>query len=380
MTEVSKECAEVRTWIEIDKKALQKNYDQFRKIIDKKCQLMAIVKSNAYGHGIRGYSESLDKIGVDWFGVDSFLEARTLRDHGIKKPILVLGYTLPCHFAEAIEKNISLTISNFDSINALEEIKSDQCLKIHLKIDTGMHRQGFMLAELDETLGVFKDNKNLCLEGVYSHFAAAKNPAFPTETKKQLAVFKQALTKINQAGFSPLRHIAATGGTIIFPESHFDMVRIGIGLMGLWPSDETKSAFEQDFSLTPALTWKTLVSEIKTVKKGEGIGYNLIEKPRQDIRIAILPVGYWHGYRRALSSVGHVLIGGKRCRVLGMVSMDMVTVDVSAVADVKIGDTVILLGRDSKEIVPAEELALYSGTCNYEIITQLNPLIQRLYL
>lgn len=379
MAKINFHNSDVRTWVEIDSTAVENNYREFRKLLKKNCLMMGIVKSNAYGHGLLGYSTILDKAGVDWFGVDSFLEARMLRDHGIKKPILVLGYTLAKHYKEAVEKNISLTISNKESLKILQKSSFDCPLRIHLKIDTGMHRQGFDPMEILEVLKTFKNSKCLSLEGVYSHFAAAKNPAFPVETRKQLAQFDGVVKEIEDAGFSPIKHIAATAGTIVFPESHYDLVRVGIGLMGLWPSDETKAIYGSDIDLKPVLTWKTFVSETKKVKRGEGIGYNLVERPRRNTKIAIIPIGYWHGYRRLLSSVGNVLICGHRCRVLGMVSMDMIIADITDLETVKVGDKVTLLGHDGKERVSAEELALYSGTCNYEIITQINPQIRRIY-
>ena len=379
MTNGIKDFHGIRTWLEIDKPALQHNLNQFRRIIKPECKLMAITKSNAYGHGLVDYSLALNKLNVDWFGVDSIIEAKKLRDQGISKPILVLGYTLPEFYKEAALRNISITISNLESLKSIENLHLDCRLNIHVKIDTGMHRQGFALSEINKVILILKKSKDCYLEGVYTHFASAKNPAFRKDTETQLEEFDKALVLFHSAHFSPIRHAAATGGTIVFPESHFDMVRIGIGLMGIWPSSETRSAYEDSMKLEPILSWKTIVAEIKNVRKGERIGYGLTELLRRDTRIAVLPVGYWHGYKWALSSVGNVLIGGKRCRVLGRVSMDMISVDVTDLKNIKIGEEVTLLGASKGENVSVEELALLANSYNYEIITQLNPLMKRIY-
>ncbi len=370
----------IRTWIEVSKAAVENNYKEFRKIIKKECKLMAITKSNAYGHGLVDYSLLLNKLGVDWIGVDSIIEAKKLRDAGIAKPILVLGFTLPSYYKEAALRDISLTISNFEALKTIKNLNLDCRLNVHIKIDTGMHRQGFSLDELPEVVSIAQKSKDINIEGIYTHFAAAKNPAFPTDTKNQIEQFEHAVKIFEEAGFTPIKHAAATSGTIVFPESHFDMVRIGIGLMGVWPSLETKAAFESAVDLKRILSWKTIVSEIKDVKKGERVGYGLTELLRRDTKMAILPIGYWHGYKWSLSSIGNVLIRGQRCRVLGRVSMDMVTVDVTDLKSAAVGDIVTLIGKDGTEEITVEEFALLSGSYNYEVLTQINTLIKKIYL
>ncbi len=369
----------LRTWIEIDKKAIAENYKTFRKLAGVNCSLMAVVKSNAYGHGLIVFSKAAEKQGVDWFGADSIVEALALRKNGIKKPILVLGHTLPERINEAALANIGLTISNHIALRALGKLKNN-FPKIHLKIDTGMHRQGFYVENLPDVISFLKSKlPQVKIEGIYTHFAAAKNPAFPSNTSHQIEEFKKAASIVESAGFKPIKHAAATSGAVAFPESHFDMVRIGIGLYGLWPSTEAKLAFSDKIKLAPVLSWRTIIGEIKEVKKGGRVGYDFTEKLNRNSRIAILPVGYWHGYPRALSSVGRVLIGGKRAKVLGRVSMDMTAVDVTDINNAKVGDVVTLIGRDGKDRITAEELAELSGTINYELITRINPLIERVY-
>jgi len=223
--------------------------------------------------------------------------------------------------------------------------------------------------------------KNIEVTGIFTHFAAAKNPAFPAETNKQIAQFEEACA-ISKKYFGDglIKHAAATAGTLLFPKSHFDMVRIGIGLYGLWTSKESKFYMESKMELKPALSWKTIIAEVKNLKAGECVSYDLTEKLLVDSKIAILPIGYWNGFRRSLSSIGHVLIHGQRAKVLGRVTMDMIIVDVTNIANVKSGDEVTLIGRDGDLQITADEIASLCDTSNYEIVTQLNPLMRRTYI
>jgi len=370
----------LRTWIEVSVAALQDNYATFRGLIEPGCRLMAIAKSNAYGHGLIDYSRTMQALGADWIGVDSIVEAVKLRQNGITAPILVLGYTLPQWFAMAMEQQISLTISTRDSLRQIAQRRLS-ALRLHLKIDTGMHRQGFQPDELPEVCRFIAEHDITGqVEGIYTHFAAAKNPAFPADTQQQLARFTEAINIVEAAGMRPIRHASATAGTLVFPETHFDMVRIGIGLMGYWPSHETRACYADRVHLRPALTWKTIVTEVKTVREGEAIGYDFTEKLPRDSTIAILPIGYWHGYRRSLSGIGHVLVHGRRARVMGRISMDMICIDVTDFEGVQCGDEVTLIGSDGAEAVEIYELARLSETSWYETITQLNPLIKKFYL
>jgi len=383
----------LRTWIEIDKKALNNNYKIFRSIIPKKCRLMSVVKSNAYGHGLVDFSKEISRLGADWLGVDTVVEALALRREGIKKPILILGYTRPSVFKEAVEADISITISTFESLEALEKIKTKKPIKIHIKVDTGMGRQGFLPQDLSSVLKskiLNLKSPSIFIEGLYTHFAAAKNPSFPKYTYGQIEQFKKWVEAFHKAGFKPIIHSAASSGTLIFPESHFDMVRVGISFYGLWPSPEVKAFSKDKYKLQPILTWKTIVSEVKVLPKGSGVGYDLIETLEKDTKVAVCPIGYWHGYPRAFSSIGRVLIGGKQCRVIGRVSMDMIVIDVFSVKNVKVEDEVVILGKQGpashkatqgkQEKVTADELATLSGTTNYEVVTRINPLIKRFYV
>ena len=370
----------LRTWLEIDKKALAHNYQSLRKILSPGCQLMAVAKSNAYGHSLIDYSQAMQALGVDWLGVDSIIEAVTLRKNNITVPILVLGYTFPELVATAIKQNISLLISSFDSLQELVASGQATGLKIHLKFDTGMSRQGFSPDQAESVLQFMKDKlPSVIIEGVCTHLAGAKNPAFPESAQQQLSGFEQVLKIFSQQGLKVIRHASATSGAIVFPESHYDLVRIGIGLYGLWPSPEVKQAFSDQLSLQPILTWKTIVAEVKTLLANSRIGYDWTETVSQPTKIAVLPIGYWHGYDRSLSSKGCGIIKGQLAKVLGRVSMDMIVVDISQIDDVKVGEEVILIGQQGLTSFSAEAMAELAQTTNYEIVTRLNPLIKRIY-
>lgn len=371
--------AGLRTWIEVNRTAVLENYQTFRRLLPKHVKLMAVVKSNAYGHGLVEFSKELSTLGADWLGVDSIVEALTLRGNGVKTPILVFGYTLAERVPAAVSNGIALTISSLAQLKSLARKRIGQ-VKIHLKVDTGMHRQGFLENDRLELFRALKTLRGrIAVEGLYTHFAAAKDPAFPSETKRQMRVFERWAQELRRLGFSPLCHAAATSGAILFPETHFDMVRIGIGLYGLWPSAEVEGFCRGRLRLRPALSWKSVVSEIKDITKGERIGYDLSETLTRKSRIAICPVGYWHGYPRALSSVGMVIISGRYAKVLGRVSMDMIIVDATGIKDVREGNEVILIGSSGKPSMTADKLAFLSGTVNYEIVTRLNPLMRRIY-
>lgn len=372
----------LRTWIEIDRKAIRHNYKVFRSLISKNTKLCAVVKSNAYGHNFIEFSKEMSKLGADYFAVDSIVEGVRLRKEGITKPIFVLGYTLPERLQEAADHNIEITVSTLEMLEKIIKLGSSASkLEIHIKVDTGMSRQGFLQKDQKKLMQILSANrKNLQVVGLYTHFASAKNPAFPQETRKQLAIFESWVSAFRKAGFRNLIiHAAATSGTLLYPDSHFDMVRIGIGLYGLWPSKETQAFSEEKIKLKPLLSWKTIVSEIKEIPAGEKIGYDGTEILQKKTKIAICPIGYWHGYSRRLSGIGHVLVKGKRARVVGRISMDMIVLDISKIHGVKVGEEVALIGNQGKEEISVYEIANFDDTTWYETVTRINPLIRRVY-
>lgn len=372
-----------KTWIEINARAFQNNLRVFRSILKPKTKLWAVIKSNSYGHGFSILADLGEKFGVDGFCVDSVLEGNTLRVQGIKKPILVLGPTLPALFKEAEINHLTLSVSNFETFKNLE--KSKRNISYHIKMDSGMHRQGFYLSDISKLIRTIrvstKQMKENCV-GLFTHFASAKDVTYPAYTKEQIKEFVTARNLFKKAKFKNLTlHAAATGGTVLYPEAHFDAVRIGIGLFGYWPSKEAKLQhsllWKKKFTLHPILSWRALVSEVKQIKKGDYVGYDLTEQMREDGTFAVIPIGYWHGYPRSLSSLGEVLIKGKRARVLGRVSMDLIVVRIPKGVTVKVGDMATLIGGDGRDQIDAEEFAGWAGTSSYEVLTRLNPLIYK---
>ncbi len=370
----------LKTWIEIKQKSIEHNYRVFRLILAAKTKLWAVVKSNAYGHNFLEFARITDKFGVNGFCVDSCIEGMKLRENKIKKPILILGATLPQFFKDAKNKDLAITVSNFDILNALAKSKHQP--KFHIKVDTGMHRQGFYPDDLPKAIKIIRNRKSgigNSLAGIYTHFCAAKDLTYPAYTEGQFKKFQKTLLLFEKAGFKELtRHAAATGGTLMNQKYHLDAVRVGIGLYGLWPSKELQTQ-RGDVHLKPVLSWHTVVSEVKDLKKGDFVGYDLTERMTRPAKMAVLPIGYWHGLPRNLSAIAEVLINGKRARILGRISMDLTVVDVTGIK-CKPGDKATIIGRQKNEEITAYELALKAGTSHYEIVTRLNPLIKRIFV
>ena len=364
----------LKTWIEINKKAVIRNVKTFRSLVSKKTEIWAVVKSNAYGHGLVTFSKIVDDAGIDGFCVDSVKEGNKLRENNITKPILVLGPTLQGLLKEAQDNEIIITIANKESLK--EFLRSTAKPNFHLKIDSGMHRQGFYPKDIPKIISSLKKVKNN-FKGVYTHFCSAKDINYPTYTELQFSNFNKASAVLENAGFNNLvKHIAATGGTLLNKKYHLDAVRIGIGLYGLWPSKELNITFTK-IKLNPVFSWKVLVSDVKRIKKGDYIGYDLTERAVKDGQIAVLPIGYWHGFSRAFSSLGFVLINGRPAKVLGRVSMDLIVVDVTGIK-CGVGDEAVIVGKQGKSEIAASDAASQIGTSHYELITRVNPLIERI--
>lgn len=376
---------DLRTWVEINRTAIARNYHGLRKLIAPETKFMAVVKSNAYGHNILEFASEMERLGADWIGVDSFIEGIAVRNRGVRRPVLVLGYTLPQMFPEAIRRGISITISNNDQLRALlaydrSKQLAHRKLNIHIKVDTGMHRQGFQRDEMGAVISVMKKLAgSVRVQGLFTHLAEAKNPRSGDATRRQIAEFREWIRTMSEEGFRPIVHAAATGGAMLYPEAHFDMVRFGIGCYGLWPSPEAERFLSKKVKFFPVLSWRAIVSEVKRVRKGERVGYDFTEMLTRDSTLTIIPVGYWHGVPRLLSSRGRVLLRGKSARIVGRVSMDMIIVDTTDIPGVRVGDIATLIGRDGDEEIKAGEIAAFAGTTHYEIVTRLNPLMKKVY-
>ncbi len=363
-----------KTWVEVSREALENNIRVVRGLLKPETKLLAVVKSNAYGHGLVETAKIFCETGADWLGVDNIDEAILLRESGIKVPILVMGYTPVDRFEEAVKNDLRLTSYNLLPKSLVPNIYP----ALHLKIDTGMSRQGILVLELSEFLKSLPAGVNI--EGVFTHFANADNLDDRSYPNLQLANFNKALKIFQEHDIKPaIRHAVATTGLLTMPEAQLDMVRIGIAFYGLWPSAEFSDKFKK-LKLKPTLSWKTRIVQIKNIKTGTPVGYGINENVKKDTKIAVLPVGYYDGYDRALSSVGEVLIDGKRCKILGRVSMNLVVADATNVKNTNVGDEVVLIGEQGKERIVAEELAGKIGTISYEVVSRINPLLPRIYI
>ncbi|MDO8495483.1 MAG: alanine racemase [bacterium] len=369
--------ANLKTWIEVSKATLENNVRVIRRLSQGKI-IMAVVKSNAYGHGLVETAKLFLKYGADWIGTDNLNEAVALRKAKVKAPILVLGYTPVEALALAVKNKIKLTLYGEEFFKTASPHKRH--IDWHLKIDSGMSRQGVLSEDLPVFIQNLKNFPDIKLEGVFTHFANADDIPRLAYARTQLANFHGALAVLEANGINPkIIHAAATPAFFSLPEASFDLIRVGIGFYGLWPSDKFQESFG-GFGLEPALSWKTRVVQVKKIKKGTPVGYGITEKVRRDSTIAVLPVGYYDGFFRGLSSIGRVLIHEQSCKILGRVSMNLCVADVSAVSAVKVWDEAVLIGQSGEEKITPEEIAQKLGTISYEVVSRINPLLPRIYL
>ena len=373
------------TWVEVSKSAVLNNIEVARQSVSNKTKVMAIIKANAYGHGLCEVAAIAEAADIDYFGVNSIHEAVKLRNAKIKKPILVLGYVPVSALKEAVMHDITLVAYNDETINKLQEIASKykKDVKVHIKVETGLHRQGVNPEKLEEFCKLVKSKKNIIVEGMSTHYANIEDTTEHSYAKQQIENFMDAYETMKHYGINiKYRHTACTAAPMLFPEIHFEMIRFGIGLYGLWPSKETKiSAYERkrgEFNLKPALTWKTKIAQVKDVDANSFIGYGCSDFVTQKSKIAILPIGYYDGYDRKLSNVGYVLVRGKRAPIRGRICMNMCIIDVTNIEGVSAEDEVILLGSDGEDSISAETMAAKIGTINYEVVTRINEGLPRI--
>lgn len=380
-----------KTWVEISKKALTNNVRAFRRYVGEKTAVMAVVKSNAYGHGLVEVAQIADKEGAAWFGVDNVDEGISLRKNGIKKPILILGYTLNERLADCVKHRLSFVVYNMETVKAIRALKlkavtgkpglGTKAAFAHVKVETGTTRQGVSGDELQKLVRELKKTPGVVIEGVSTHFANSEEANDRSYLDEQRARFDEALEVLLKEGIDPpWKHAACSAAVVLYPETYFNLVRLGVSMYGLWPSIETQDAAKKKLNalpLKPVMTWKTVIAQVKHVKKGTPVSYDLTERVKRDSVLAILPVGYWDGFDRGLSSVGEVLVRGHRCRVVGRVCMNMCVIDVTDIPGVKVEDEVVLLGQQKNEEVSAEGIASHIGSINYEVVTRINPLLPR---
>lgn len=371
-----KEYYRVRADINLD--AIKSNIQEIKQNLLPGVKLAAVIKADAYGHGAVPVAKTVDEV-ADWFAVSNIEEALELRAVGIDKPILTLGYTAPLQLAEAIGHNITLTLCDMESAEEISAAAArlGKNAEVHIKADTGMGRIGFP-AERSFALLAAEAVKlpNILPTGVYTHFARA-DEVDKTATRVQYERFMSFLSVLEEQGICGLlRHAENSAAILELPEYQLDMVRLGISLYGMSPSDEVKPG---GIRLCSAMELKSHIAFLKTVPAGTAIGYGatyVTERPRV---IATVPVGYGDGYPRALSNCGRVLLHGKSVPIVGRICMDQMMVDVTEVEGVKRGDTVTLMGNEGTERITAEEIGALSHSFHYEMVCNVGKRIPRVY-
>lgn len=377
------------SWVEVSERALVHNIRAHRRLIGPKVKLMAVVKSNAYGHGLTLTARvAVRSRQVDWLGVASLSEALALREADITLPILVLSYFRPFtqhELTSAISRHISLVVYETEQLRALEKAarRAGKPAMVHLKLETGMARLGVMPKEAAGFLHKISQSPYLTLEGIASHLATAESKD-QSYLKRQLEVYEQFMASAgNNLGANLLKHIACSAAISAAPASHQSLVRLGIALYGQWPSDDnrlTATKLHPSYGLKPAIAWKTQVIEVQQLPPNTAVGYDRTFVTKRPTTMAALPVGYWDGLDRKLSNKGSVLVRGHRAPIIGRVCMNVTMVDVTGIKSVKPGDEVLLIGRQGAQQITADEIAAATGTINYEVITRINPLLPRILI
>ena len=373
-----------RTWAEISLDNLEHNYRALRARTPEGCKFLGVIKADAYGHGAVPVSGTLSELGCEYLAVSNLEEAVQLRRGGIRTPILILGYTPPEYADTMVFMDLTQEIHSLDYARALEERLrgTNYILNVHLKLDTGMGRIGFLAygehSELPQ-LAAFSQLTHLRVEGAFTHFSAADSRREDDEryTALQYARFCDALAELDSYGIRPaLRHCANSAVTILHPEFSLDMVRGGIALYGCAPDVDCEGLLD----LRPVMTLRTTIAQIRDVAAGTPISYGRTFTAPRDLRMAVLPIGYADGLSRGLSGKVSFRLRGQDVPVIGRICMDMCMVDITSVPDAKVGDELTLFGYDEDGArVPVERLAEASGTISYEILCTLSKRIARLY-
>ena len=370
----------MRTWAEINIDALISNFREIRRITDKNSKIMATVKADAYGHGYLEVARALADEGADAFSVALVEEAIQLRKSGFKQPVLVLGSIPEENYLQAIENDISLTVFSGEAAMSISRVaeKCGKRAKIHIKLDTGMSRLGYVIGEenkkvVEEILEISK-LPAVEIEGVFSHFSTSDEED-KSYTILQLERFKSVCDALKEKGLSDIIcHIANSGAIMMYPEAHMDMVRPGIILYGLYPSNDVDKS---RLSLKPVMTLKTEITNIKTLEKGRGISYGKEYITDGPTKVATVPIGYADGYVRSTAKEGMMLVSGQKVKILGRICMDQCMIDVTDVNNINVGDEVIVFS--DKEIL-ADDVAKWTGTINYEVVCLVSKRIPRVYI
>lgn len=376
-------------WAEIDLTAIAHNVRELRRITSPRSKLMVAVKANAYGHGAVQVARTALENGADKLGVARLQEAIALRQAGIDAPVLIFGLTFDDQVPELLEHRLTASVFSLEGARRLNDaVPNNLQLPVHIKVDTGMGRMGILTDDrrcrsndskkkdrtVDEIIGIAALEK-LRIEGIWTHFACS-DEADKTTTRQQLQSFNRLREQLAEQHVTiPFSHAANSGAIIDMPESHLDMVRAGISVYGLYPSQEVdKSRIE----LHPAMALKALISHLKQVPAGTRISYGGTWTAPRATTIATIPIGYGDGYSRLLSNRGQMLVHGQRASIVGRICMDLTMLDVGHIPNVKIADEVVIMGRQGEGFISADEIAAHLGTINYEVVTKVMARVQRI--
>lgn len=362
----------------IDLGAYASNLNLVRRLTGKSVDIIAVLKANAYGHGLVPIARVAEKVGARMLGVATVQEGMELRGNGVKAPILVMVQPQKEALPFFLEYDLTLTVADKTLAQAYGVLAhtANRIAPIHCKVDTGMGRQGINYEEAQEALQFISRITHLDLQGVYTHFPSADVPG-DTFIHEQIKHFKQLIKEMEKVGFPyEIAHAANSAAIVGCKDSLFDAVRPGLITYGVWPGEEMDGAR----LLRPVLRWETYVAQVRKLSAGRTVGYGRTYKADRDIRTAVLPVGYADGYKHHLSNNADVLIRGRRCPVLGSVCMDQIVVDVSPLPDITPGETATLIGGDGEEKITAAELARRAGTIPYDILTGIGNRVHREYV
>ena len=365
------------TWAEVDLNAIKHNLNCVRGFLDREVNILAVVKANAYGHGIYEASRVLCENGANYLGVATVDEALSLRSSGITAPILVLGAVLKEEARAAVKNDITLSLCDCSLLRALLEIadETDFSPKVHVKVDTGMGRIGVWHEEAIDFIKEVHLRKKIKLEGVYTHFSAAARDKLVTQI--QIDSFEEILKNIETRGIHiRYKHAANSIAVVDWKASHLNMVRPGILLYGVYPKED----FRKKLKLKSVMSLKTRIVHLKETPPGRAISYGRTYITQKKTKIATIPIGYADGYGRILSNKAEALIGGKYARIVGMVTMDQTLIDVGHIDNVKIADEVVLIGRQGPSEVNIERIAKLAGTIPYEILSAITDRVPRVYI
>lgn len=373
--------------IVIDEKSVQNNVSFLKKKMGKKVVISAVVKANAYGHGIEQIVPLFEKYGINHFSVFSYSEALRVYQSLVEpRDIVIMGWIPDDKMADVIEKGIEFFVFNLQRLElALETAKQlNVKAKIHLEVETGMNRSGLEVNELNEAIAIIIANQDyLNVSGFCTHLAGAESISNHPRIQKQLKKYQKMLSVLEGAGINPgYRHVANSAASFIYPKARMDLVRIGIMIYGYWSSIEVFIQYSHNKvnkvdPLQRILSWKSRIMAIKTVKYGEFISYGISYLAQSDVKTALIPIGYSSGYSRSLSNKGLVIINGHRCGVIGVVNMNMIIADVSHVPNAQVGDEVVIIGKQDHLEIKVSAFSDISDQLNYEVLAHLSESIKR---